>query len=57
VNWVEVAKELLPRGGDVAVPGGPVVFDLFLKIGFRRILFDARAWRKAPGRASAFFGL
>jgi hypothetical protein len=34
MSWVEVAKELLPRGGDVAVPGGRVVFDLFLKIGF-----------------------
>ena len=34
MSWVEVATELLPRGGDVAVPGGQVVFDLFLKIGF-----------------------
>jgi hypothetical protein len=34
MSWAKVAKELLPRGGDVAVPGGQVVFDLFLKIGF-----------------------
>ena len=34
MSWAEVAKELLPRGGDVAVPGGQGVFDLFLKIGF-----------------------
>ena len=34
MSWKEVAKELLPRGGDVAVPGGQAVFDLFLKIRF-----------------------
>jgi hypothetical protein len=34
MSWMEVAKELLPRSGDVAVSGGQVVFDLFLKIGF-----------------------
>jgi hypothetical protein len=34
MRWAEVAKELLPRGGDVPVPGGQIVFDLFLKIGF-----------------------
>ena len=34
MSWAEVAKELIPRGGNVAVPGGQVVFDLFLKIGF-----------------------
>jgi hypothetical protein len=34
VNWVQVATELLPHGDNVAVPGGQVVFDLFLKIGF-----------------------
>jgi hypothetical protein len=34
VSWAEVAIELLPRGRKVAVPGGQVAFDLFLKIGF-----------------------
>ena len=56
VSWVEVAKELLPRGGDVAVPGGQVVFDLFLNDRIRRISFDARAWRKAPGGRALFSG-
>ena len=53
MSWAEVAKQLLPRGGDAAVPGAQVVFDLFLKI----VSFDARAWRKAPRGASALFGL
>jgi hypothetical protein len=57
MSWLEVAKELLPRGGDVAVPGGQVVFDLFLKIGFDAFHLSRVAWRKAPGGASAFFGL
>jgi hypothetical protein len=56
MSWMEVAKELLPRGGDVAVPGVQVVFDLFLKIGF-----DAFHLTRAQGvssrGASALFGL
>ncbi len=32
--WEETAKRLLPHGGDLAVPGGQSVFDLFLAIGF-----------------------
>ena len=52
VSWAEVAKELLPRGGDVAVPGGQVVFDLFLKIGFDAFhLARARGVRLPGGRA------
>ncbi|MGA2043344.1 MAG: hypothetical protein ABSG83_08215 [Roseiarcus sp.] len=34
VGWAEAARRLLPAGGEVAVPGGQVVFDLFLAIGF-----------------------
>jgi len=52
VNWVEVAKELLPRGGEVAVPGGQVAFDLFLKIGFDAFhLTRANGVRLQGGRA------
>src|SRR5580658_9231254 len=47
MSWMEVAKELLPRGGDVAVPGVQVVFDLFLKIGF-----DAFHLTRAQGVSS-----
>lgn len=32
--WNDVAALLLPQGGDVAVPGGRRVFDLFLSIGY-----------------------
>ncbi len=38
MNWVEIAKGLSPRGGDVAVPGGQVVFDLFLEIGLTHFI-------------------
>ena len=52
VSWAEVAKELLPHGGDVAVPGGQVVFDLFLEIGFDAFhLTRARGVRLPGGRA------
>jgi hypothetical protein len=52
MSWVEVAKELLPHGGNVAVPGGQVVFDLFLKIGFDAFhLSRARGVRLPGGRA------
>ncbi len=52
MSWVEVAKELLPRGGEVAVPGGQVVFDLFLTIGFDAFhLSRAHGVRLPRGRA------
>ena len=49
MSWVEVAKELLPRGGDVAVPGGQVVFDLFLKIGFDAFHLSRAHGVRLPG--------
>ena len=52
MSWAKVAKELLPRGGDVAVPGGQVVFDLFLNIGFDAFhLTRAHGVRLPGGRA------
>ena len=56
MSWAEVAKELLPRGGDVAVPGGQVVFDLFLTIGFDAFHLSRAHGVRLPGRASAFSG-
>jgi hypothetical protein len=51
-NWAEVAKELLPLGGDVAIPGGQGVFDLFLRIGFGAFhLSRAHGVNLAGGRA------
>ena len=46
MSWAKFAKELLPRG-DVTVPAGQVVIDLFSKIRIRRTSFDARA--RLPG--------
>ena len=49
VSWAEVANELLPRGGDVAVPGGQVVFDLFLRIGFDAFHLSRARGVRLPG--------
>jgi hypothetical protein len=56
IGWVEVAKELLPRGGDVAVPGGQAVFDLFLKIGFDAFHLSRAHGVKLPGGRALFSG-
>jgi hypothetical protein len=49
MSWVEVARELLPRGGNVAVPGGQVVFDVFLKIGFDAFHLSRARGVRLPG--------
>ncbi len=52
IIWQEVAKILLPLGGDVAVPGGRDVFDLFLGIGFDAFhLSRAHGVKLSGGRA------
>jgi hypothetical protein len=56
MSWVEVAKELLPRGGDVAVPGGQAVFDLFLKIGFDAFHLTRAHGVRLPGGRALFSG-
>jgi hypothetical protein len=56
MRWAEVAKELLPRGGDVAVPGGQVVFDLFLKIGFDAFHLTRAHGVRLPGGRALFSG-
>jgi hypothetical protein len=56
MSWVEVAKELLPRGGDVAVPGGQAVFDLFLKIGFDAFHLTRARGATLPGGRALFSG-
>ncbi|MGO9769400.1 MAG: hypothetical protein ACLPSW_07555 [Roseiarcus sp.] len=49
--WRRVAEKLLPSGGLVAAPGGQVVFDLFLKIGFDEFhLSRAHGVRLVGGR-------
>ena len=56
MSWAKVAKELLPRGGDVAVPGGQVVFDLFLKIGFDAFHLTRAHGVRLPGGRALFSG-
>jgi hypothetical protein len=56
MSWVGVAKELLPRGGDVAVPGGQAVFDLFLKIGFDAFHLTRAHGVRLPGGRALFSG-
>jgi hypothetical protein len=53
-SWAEAAKELLPLGGDVAIPGGQGVFDLFLKIGFDAFHLSRAHGVKLPGGRAVF---
>ena len=56
VSWAEVAIELLPRGRKVAVPGGQVAFDLFLKIGFDAFHLTRAHGVRLPGGRALFSG-
>jgi hypothetical protein len=53
-NWAEVAKRLLPLGGEVAVPGGQAVFDLFLEIGFDAFHLSRAHGVTLPGGRAVF---
>ena len=53
-RWAEVAKRLLPRGGDVAAPGGQGVFDLFLEIGFDAFYLSRAHGVTLPGGRAIF---
>lgn len=53
-SWPEVAKKLLPFGGDVAAPGGQAVFDLFLKVGFDAFHLSRAHGVKLPGGRALF---
>lgn len=54
VDWTDVAKRLLPSGGEAAVPGGQPVFDLFLKIGFDAFHLSRAHDVKLPGGRAIF---
>ncbi len=54
VAWRDVAARLLPSGGLVAAPGGQVVFDLFLKIGFDEFHMSRARGVKLPGGRGVF---
>jgi hypothetical protein len=54
IGWAEVVKRVLPLGGDVAVPGGKGVFDLYLKIGFDAFHLTRAHGVMLPGGQSVF---
>ena len=54
VSWGEVVERLLPDGGGVAAPGGQIVFDLFLKIGYDAFRLARAHGVKLPGGIALF---
>jgi hypothetical protein len=54
IGWPEVAKRLLPLGGEVAAPGGQGVFDLFLGIGFDAFHLSRAHGVTLPGGRAIF---
>jgi hypothetical protein len=54
VSWAEVVKARLPNGGDVAAPGGQIVFDLFLQIGYDAFHLSRAHGVKLPGGRAIF---
>jgi len=57
VGWRDMLAKVAPNGGRIAVPGGHVVFDLFLKEGMDEFHL-ARAHRtRLPGGVPVFSGV
>ena len=54
VSWEEAAQRVLPSGGEVAVSGGQVAFDLFLAIGFDAFHLSRAKGVKLPGGRGVF---
>jgi hypothetical protein len=54
VKWAVVVSRLLPRGGDVAAPGGQIVFDLFLELGYDEFHLSRAHGVKLPGGRAIF---
>jgi hypothetical protein len=54
LSWAEVAKELLPSGGEVAAPGGQGVFNLFLDIGYDAFHLSRAHGVTLPGGRAVF---
>lgn len=52
--WHEVAALILPEGGDVAVPGGRRVFDLFLAVGYDTFHLARAPAVRIPGGVPIF---
>jgi dihydrofolate reductase len=54
VSWEQTVKRVLPNGGEVAVAGGQVAFDLFLAIGFDAFHLSRAKGVKLPGGRGVF---
>ena len=54
VTWEEAVRRVLPGGGEVAVSGGQVAFDLFLAIGFAAFNLSRAKGVKLPGGRGVF---
>lgn len=54
--WDEAAAQALPRGGQVAVPGGRGVFDLFLRLGYDAFHLSRAEGVALPGGTPLFSG-
>lgn len=54
LEWDEVVRRLLPRGGRVAVPGGRLVFDLCLTLGYREFHLSRAENCFLPGGVKLF---
>jgi len=54
VSWEEAVRRVLPGGGEVAVSGGQVAFDLFLAIGFEAFSLSRASGVKLPGGRGVF---
>ncbi len=54
VSWEDAVGRVLPNGGEVAVSGGQVAFDLFLAIGFEAFHLSRAKGVKLPGGRGVF---
>jgi hypothetical protein len=52
--WNDAIRHVLPRGGRVAVPGGRLVFDLFLGIGYAAFHLSRAEGARLPGGVPVF---
>ncbi len=52
--WQDVVRAVLPQGGQVAVPGGRRVFDLFLAIGYDAFHLSRVTGLRIPGGIAVF---
>ena len=56
LSWDQAIQTVLPEGGQVAVPGGRQVFDLFLKIGYSAFHLTRAEGTFVPGGTPVFSG-